>query len=51
MLLCKYAFDCINNSIVIYLKKINVYLTETKKKNSRNLFLIIANENLLYLKI
>ena len=45
MLFCKYAFECISNSIVFYLKS-NIYLTEIKKENSSNLFLIIVNENL-----
>ena len=47
---CKYTFDCISNSIVFYLKH-NIYLTEIKKENSSNFFLIIVNENLLYLEI
>ena len=49
MLFCKYTFECISNSIVFYLKKY-IYLTEVKKENSRNFFLIIFNENILYLK-
>ena len=50
MLFCKYTFECISNSIVFYLKS-NIYLTEIKKENSSNFFLIIVNENLLYLKV
>ena len=50
ILFCKYTFECISNSIVFYLKS-NIYLTEIKKENSSNFFLIIVNENLLYLKI
>ena len=50
MFFCKYTFECISNSIVFYLKN-NIYLTEIKKENSSNFFLIIVNENLLYLKI
>ena len=50
MFFCKYTFECISNSIVFYLKN-NIYLTEIKKGNSSNFFLIIVNENLLYLKI
>ena len=50
MLFCKYTFECISNSIVFYLKN-NIYLTEIKKGNYSNFFLIIVNENLLYLKI
>ena len=44
MLFCKYTFECISNSYYIY-------LTDIKKENSSNFFLIIVNENLLYLKI
>ena len=50
MLFCKYTFECIGNSIVFYLKN-NRYLTEIKKEKFSNFFLIIVNENLLYLKI
>ena len=52
MLLCKYTFECISNSIVFYLKNIiYMYLTEIKLENSSNFFLIIVSENLFYLKI
>ena len=47
MLFCKYIFEYISNSIVFYS---NIYLTEIKKENSSNFFLIIVNENLPYLK-
>ena len=47
MLFCKYIFEYISNSIVFYS---NIYLTEIKKENSSNFFLIIVNENLTYLK-
>ena len=50
VLFCKYTFECISNSLVFYLKN-SIYLTEIKKENSNNFFLIILNENLLYLKI
>ena len=50
MLFCRYTFECIGNSIVFYLKN-NRYLTEIKKEKFSNFFLIIVNENLLYLKI
>ena len=51
MFFWKYIFECISNSTVFYLKKHNMYLTEIKKENSSNFFLIIVNENLLYLKL
>ena len=50
MLFCKYTFECISDYCIL-LKKLNIYLTEIKKGNSSNFFLIIVNENLLYLKI
>ena len=49
MLLCKYTFECISNSIVFYLKNI-IYLIAIKKENSRNFFLIVVHQNLLYPK-
>ena len=44
MFFCKYTFECIGN-FILYI------LTEIKKEDSSNFFLIIVTENLLYLKI
>ena len=49
MFLCNYTVECNSNSAAFYLK--NIYLTEIKKENSTNIFLVTVNENLLYLKM
>ena len=36
---------------ILLLKKHNVYPNEIKKENSSNFFIVIANKDLLYLKI
>ena len=51
MLSCKYAIECIINSVVFYLKKTYYMSYRNEKENSSNFFLITVNENPLDLKI
>ena len=51
MLFCKTPFQCISNSYILLKKLINISLNEIKQENSRNFFLIIVNDDPLYLRI